>query len=240
MQQFIPAEFHGTPLNIIDRDGQKWLTAEEVGRCLGYDESNARKGVVKLFERHGDEFTEEDSRVVNLTSRDGKPRPTRIFSSDGCHLLGMFASTPRAKEFRQWAKRVLAGKSGAVVVAVPKPDPAALQLAHEVGKLRDVVAEQSRALLALYDRLDLARVGQIKAMARLASLRARQQAADAKATVIRMLAEGHSHADIAAATGKTRNHIRQIAFRARAAGDLPPAPPHPAETSGDLFGGGVA
>lgn len=121
-----------------------------------------------------------------------------------------------------------------------KPDPAALQLAHEVGKLRDVVAEQSRALLALYDRLDLARVGQIKAMARLASLRARQQAADAKATVIRMLAEGHSHADIAAATAKTRNHIRQIAFRARAAGDLPPAPPHPAETSGDLFGGGVA
>lgn len=121
-----------------------------------------------------------------------------------------------------------------------RPDPAALQLAHEVGKLRDVVAEQSRALLALYERLDGARTGQIRAMARLATLQARQQAADAKATVIRMLAEGYAHGDIAAATGKTRNHIRQIAFRARAAGVLPPAPPHPGDSTGDLFEGGAA
>ena len=239
--QLIPAEFHGTQLSIIDRDGCKWLTAEQVGRCLGYAEANVRKGISKLYNAHADEFTDSDTFVAVLaTNPQGGNPNVRIFSATGCIKLGFFANTPRAKEFRSWASEVLAGKSGAVVVAAPKPDPAALQLAHEVGKLRDLVAEQSRALLALYDRLDGARTGQIKAMARLATLQARQQAADAKATVIRMLAEGYAHGDIAAATGKTRNHIRQIAFRARAAGVLPPAPPHPGDSTGDLFEGGAA
>ncbi len=117
-----------------------------------------------------------------------------------------------------------------------RPEPAALQLATEVGKLRDLVAEQSRALLALYERLDDARMGQLKAVQRLAVVHQRQAGAEARLTVLRMLADGYSRADIAAATGKTLNHIRQIAFKARAAGDLPPAPPHPADATGDLFG----
>lgn len=119
-----------------------------------------------------------------------------------------------------------------------RPDPAALQLAHEVGQLRDLVAEQSRALMALYERLDGARVGQLKAVARLAVVQ--QRHAGAEATVLRMLAEGYSRADIAAATGKTLNHIRQIAFKARMAGTLPPLPDHPGDTTGDLFAQGGA
>lgn len=124
--------------------------------------------------------------------------------------------------------------------APAKPEPAAIQLAQEIGKLRDTVAMQSEAILGLYSRLDSAQRGHIRALTRLTNERQRQAAADAKATVIRMLAEGYSHADIAQATGKTRNHIRQIAFKARAAGDLPPAPPHPADTTGDLFAQGGA
>gem|GEM_PF-4902147 len=45
---------------------------------------------------------------INLMSRDGKPRDVQIFSQSGCVLLGFFASSPRAAQFRQWAKRVLA------------------------------------------------------------------------------------------------------------------------------------
>ena len=117
-----------------------------------------------------------------------------------------------------------------------KPDPASLQLATELGLMRDELRLQSAAMLGLYRELDRARRGHIQALTKLTNERQRQAAADAKATVIRMLAEGYSHADIAAATGKTRNHIRQIAFKARAAGDLPPAPPHPADATGDRFG----
>lgn len=151
-------------------------------------------------------------------------------------FTGQQAATWKERYIEAFNKMEAALRAPAPAV---RPDPAALQLAHEVGKLRDVVAEQSRALLALYERLDGARTGQIRAMARLATLQARQQAADAKATVIRMLAEGYAHGDIAAATGKTRNHIRQIAFKARAAGVLPPAPPHPGDPTGDLFEGGA-
>jgi hypothetical protein len=95
-------------------------------------------------------------------------------------------------------------------------------------------------MLGLYRELDRARRGHIQALTRLTNERQRHAAADAKATVIRMLAEGYSRTDIAAATGKTLNHIRQIAFQARAAGLLPPAPPHPADETGDLFGGAAA
>lgn len=228
--QLIPAEFHGTPLNIIDRDGQKWLTSEEVGRCLGYAPANVRKGISKLYNAHADEFTPADKGVAELATPGGKQAVT-IFSSTGCIKLGFFANTPRAKEFRAWASEVLAGKSGAVVPA--QPDPAALQLAQEVGKLRDTVAMQSDAILGLYARLDTAQRGHIRAVTALLGVHKRQATADAKSTVLRMLREGQPRDAIAAATGKTLNHIRQIAFKARAEGLLPP---HPADTTGDLFG----
>lgn len=234
MQHIIPAEFHGTPLSIIDRDGQKWLTSEEVGRCLGYAEANVRKGISKLYTAHADEFTVADTFVAVLaTNPQGGNPNVRIFSATGCIKLGFFANTPRAKDFRAWASEVLAGKSGAVVVA-PQPDPAALQLATEVGKLRDTVAAQGEVILSLFGRLDNAQRGHIRAVTSLLNLNKRHAAMDAKATMLRMLAEGRPRDEIARATGRSLNHIRQIAFRARADGTLPELP---ADTTGDLFGG---
>lgn len=101
---------------VIEHAGQRWITAEDAGRCLGHDPSNARRGAIKIYERHGDEFSPADTCVVNLTTQ-GQARTLRIFSASGCTLLSMFASTPRAKEFRAWAKRELA--------LTPSPLPAA-------------------------------------------------------------------------------------------------------------------
>lgn len=101
-------EFFGTPVRIIDHAGQRWLTAEEVGLCLGYTPGNARQGIGHLYRRHEDEFTEADTCEVNLASQ-GQSRAMRIFSATGCQLLGFFANTERAKQFRAWAKSVLAG-----------------------------------------------------------------------------------------------------------------------------------
>lgn len=110
MNQIISAEFFGTPLSIIDHAGRKWLTAEEVGLALGYAEANARIGISNLYNRHADEFTEgDDTCVINLNWR-GQQRELRVFSSNGCNLLGFFSSTPRAKDFRAWAKQMLAGR----------------------------------------------------------------------------------------------------------------------------------
>lgn len=112
------AEFNGLSINIVEYEGQRWLTAEQVGKALGYVDNKVKDGVLKLYERHMDEFEAEDSTTVKLTAVDGKLREMRIFSPTGCNLLGMFANTPRAKEFRLWAKRVLAQHS-AEAAAVP-------------------------------------------------------------------------------------------------------------------------
>lgn len=210
MQQIIPAEFNGTPVQVIDHDGHKWLTADQAGRCLGYDESNARNRVTKIFERHADEFSEEDTCAVKLTAQ-GQARTTRVFSGTGCIKLGFFASTPRAKEFRNWASSVLAGKPA------PAAQPVAvdLNLAREIGALRDQLQTQTTMLLGLYQQLDGARRGHLRAQASLLMVAKRQATSDAKALVLALLAQGVARDEIARRTGKTLNHIRQIAFHAR-------------------------
>ena len=112
-------EFNGAQLRVIAHEGQRWLTAEQVGNCLGYAEANARQGIINLHNRHADEFKSQDTCEINLISQ-GQGRSVRIFSPSGCNLLGFFASTPRAKEFRVWAKNVLAGQP-AQLEAVAQP-----------------------------------------------------------------------------------------------------------------------
>lgn len=107
MTNLIPAEFRGETVRLIEKDGLRWLTARDLGMCLGYNEANAKDGIIKLYNRHIDEFTAEDSVTVKLTATDGKAYNTRIFSPSGCHLLSFFANTKRAKDFRAWAKQVL-------------------------------------------------------------------------------------------------------------------------------------
>lgn len=109
MTSIIRTEAHGLPLSIIDHAGQRWLTAEHLGLALGYQPDKARHGVNNLYNRHSDEFTETDTCVINLMTQ-GQRREVRIFSATGCNLLSFFANTPRAKDFRAWAKQVLAAQ----------------------------------------------------------------------------------------------------------------------------------
>ena len=98
VQQFNPSQ-----IAIIDHNGGKWLTAEQLGLALGFSEKRARDGVNNLYNRHIDEFSESDSTTIKLMAVDGKQRETRIFSHSGCNLLSFFANTPNAKAFRAWA-----------------------------------------------------------------------------------------------------------------------------------------
>ena len=171
----------------------------------------------------------------------GKPLEARMYeiTRDGFVFLCMGFTGQQAAV---WKERYIdafnqmeAALRGRSVPA--KADPAALQLATELGLLRDELRLQSATMLGLYRELDSARRGHIRALTKLTSERQRHAAADAKATVLRMLREGYPRETIAAATGKTLNHIRQIAFKARAEGLLQPIP-H--DTTGDLFAEGGA
>lgn len=123
------AEFFGTPVSVLDHSGRQWLTAEQAGLCLGYNPANARQGVLKIFERHQDEFTDADTCVVKLTTQ-GQARDIRIFSATGCNLLGFFTNTPRAKDFRVWAKQFLSS---------PRPTGEGSTLDDKMDRLADGV-----------------------------------------------------------------------------------------------------
>ena len=124
-QHLITAEFFGSPVTIVDHAGKRWLTAEEVGRCLGYNEANVSQGVRNLHNRHADEFTEADTCQLKLSwnPKGGNPT-TRIFSATGCIKLGFFANTPKAKQFRAWAAQTLEAATPAPVMTPPASGPA--------------------------------------------------------------------------------------------------------------------
>ncbi|MDR0701297.1 MAG: helix-turn-helix domain-containing protein [Azoarcus sp.] len=244
MTHLIPAEFLGTQLSIIDHDSARWLTAEQIGGALGFAQPNARTGIIRLYNRHEDEFTGSDTCVVKLTTHqsDGieKQREVRIFSATGCILLSFFAGTKRAIAFRAWAKEHLASH----LLCAEEVPALVRKLEHD----RDAAIDSQQAmvkeaaslkdeLLRIYRRLDTAQRGQIRALTGQARLMTElgnikdAKIADVKyvppeeirQAVIQMADEGFSHADIAARTGRTRNHIRQILFKHRhaAQGELP-------------------
>ena len=123
-----------TPYPILDHAGRQWLTAEQAGRCLGYSEAQSRKAVVNLYNKHADEFGEEDMSVIELMTEAGL-RECRIFSSTGCSKLGFFARTARAKEFRTWASKVLSKKLAPPVAPVPAPVTPLAPAVKEIGRV---------------------------------------------------------------------------------------------------------
>lgn len=165
MQQFNPSQ-----IAIIDHNGGKWLTAEQLGLALGFSEKRARDGVTNLYNRHIDEFTEKDSCTINLMVQ-GQGRKTRIFSHSGCNLLSFFANTPNAKAFRAWAKEKLTEPAAdaatlhnlqtAYLAANPKMADLlryqGLGLRHtEIGKLLDISPSTVRDRLKKLTALGLA------------------------------------------------------------------------------------
>lgn len=159
-----------TRVTLITHDNRYWLTAEDVGRCLGYGTGKERQGIINAYRRHDDEFSEEDTCVINLMTQ-GQARQIRIFSQTGCIKLGFFSNTPRAKQFRKWAARVLAGESQphaqmqALKAAYLASNPEAarllryleLDLNHaEIGKLLGISGQAVRDRLKKLAKLGLA------------------------------------------------------------------------------------
>lgn len=112
-----PFNFQDTEIQVLDVQGRVWLTAADLSRALGYKKASR---VSELYQRNKDEFTEDMTTVIELqTNESAETRnlrasknlqtKTRIFSTHGCHLVGMLARTDRAKEFRRWVLDVLDG-----------------------------------------------------------------------------------------------------------------------------------
>ncbi|MGX8943330.1 BRO family protein [Symbiopectobacterium sp. Eva_TO] len=84
-------------------DGKIWFTSAHMAELLEYSDE---KSVNRLYNRNKNEFTDEMSRVVSVTSRNKNKEiqynRVRVFSPRGGHLLGMLADTKIAKALRRW------------------------------------------------------------------------------------------------------------------------------------------
>lgn len=96
--------FQSTIFDVVVRDGQPWIRANQIGLALEY--KNPELSIAKLYRANQEEFTDRMTAVVKLDSAGGA-QDTRLFSLRGAHLLAMFARTAKAAEFRRWVLDVL-------------------------------------------------------------------------------------------------------------------------------------
>lgn len=97
--------FHSTTFDLVEHlNGDTWLRGSQIASALEY--SNERRGIAELYDRNAAEFTDSMTALVKLPTAGGE-QEVRIFSLRGAHLLGMFARTARAAEFRRWVLDVL-------------------------------------------------------------------------------------------------------------------------------------
>ena len=99
--------FNNYNIDILEHKGEQYMTSKAIAEALGYKRNDS---VSYLYRSNKDEFTNEMSRNVKLTSRTKLKYQTRIFNRRGAWLIAMFAKTKKAKEFRKWALDTLENK----------------------------------------------------------------------------------------------------------------------------------
>ncbi|WP_394065422.1 BRO family protein [Alcaligenes sp. WGS1538] len=105
--------FQNQTIRLVEKDGKKWASAADIARALGYARADA---VTRIYDRYKAEFSESMTCLVMAQDPDpqfdgpGQYRTARVFSLRGAHLIGMFARTSKAQEFRRWVLDVLDGQ----------------------------------------------------------------------------------------------------------------------------------
>ena len=89
--------FDNKQISVIEYNNEKWLSSVDIAKVLNFAKPNA---VTKIYINHKQEFEDGLSCLPKL----GKPR---CFNREGAWLIGMFARTPKAVEFRKWVLKVL-------------------------------------------------------------------------------------------------------------------------------------
>lgn len=200
--------FQHSQIRTLDQSGEIWFVATDVSNVLGYEQA-------KDMTRHVDD---EDKGFASVPTPGGNQRLT-IINESGLYAAVLRSRRPEARSFKRWV-------TAEVLPAIRRTGGYArngaeqLALAEQIGALRDQLQMQNALMLGLYGKLDRAQRGHISALGKLERIASRDAAREGIDTVVRMLAAGYSHAAIEQATGKKRNYIRQIAFRARGDGRL--------------------
>ena len=105
--------FQDKTLHVIDRNGDKWLTVNDIAAALyptnqrgSQSETPFVSRVRMLYKRNAEEFSDSMTALVDIETEGGVQK-IRVFSLRGAHLLGMLARTKKAKEFRRWVLDII-------------------------------------------------------------------------------------------------------------------------------------
>jgi len=107
-----PLVFQHTSFQVVDHAGKPWLRDLQIGDALGYSQPHLLN---RIYQKHAGEFTDSMTAVVKLPTAGGI-QEVRIFSLRGAHLLGMFARTAAAAEFRRWVLDILDRETAALTI----------------------------------------------------------------------------------------------------------------------------
>lgn len=94
--------FEKVPVEFVEKDGELYVTAEAVGRALGYNDPG--NSINRIISRHPDEF---EGLVISVKLTENAGAPVNILSRDAVNLIGFFSKQPLAKKFRRFVLNVL-------------------------------------------------------------------------------------------------------------------------------------
>ena len=92
-----PVEFYK------DEKGDVWLTTEQIGTALGYNEP--RKSVINIYNRHK-KLLNDFSGVTKLVTPGGLQDVT-VFNEIAVNFIALKAQTPKGDKFALWAARII-------------------------------------------------------------------------------------------------------------------------------------
>lgn len=199
--------------NLVHQNGDRlFVTSLDISNRFGRQHKDVLEAIRSLD--CSPEFGRRNFTPSVYHNSQNKAQPMFELTRDGFVFLCMGFTGPQAA---LWKERYIVAFNE--MENVLRANPPALRqdmaLAQEIGLLRDQMTAQNSMIMGLYQQLDGARRGHLKAQASLLMISKRQAASDAKALVLALLAQGVARDEIARTTGKTLNHIRQIAFRSK-------------------------
>ena len=221
-------------MQLIHQNGERlFVTSRDISNRFGRRHDDVLKSIRNL--ECSPEFRRRNFAESVYHNSQNKPQPLFEITRDGFVFLCMGFTGPQAA---LWKERYITAfnemeQALRSKMSVGTADPLEIpgirliveanrDMAREVGQLKDIVATQSQAILTLYQQVDSARRGHIRALGKLLSLQERQnkmlaaqERSEAKETILRLENEGVPRQIIAVRTGRTLNHIRQVIFQAK-------------------------
>lgn len=216
--------------NIISLPGRPpFMLTKSLAEVYECDQEQIGQAVRRHPDRFPEDFCFELSReeIRDLRNEGHAPsnmREGRGFTRYGANMLSAVLRTKAAasrsvqimRAFSTIEERVSTGED-------------VIGLAVEVGHLKDmvrardeIIVAKNGAIMGLQDRLIGSQDGQIKLLKRVSGMEKNQARKEIIQTIERMELAGKTRAEIAAATGKGSNYIRQRVHIARQEGRLPP------------------